>query len=51
MNKNDICMCGDYRSEHDKNGCRVHSCRTDSLLPPCKEFRLSRIADTPEESK
>lgn len=43
----DVCECGDYRSDHDGNGCRV--CHGNSApWTGCHEFRFSRRATVAE---
>jgi hypothetical protein len=45
----DLCNCGDYRSQHGDNGCKV--CR-NSRAPydGCVKFRLHRAANEAEQA-
>jgi hypothetical protein len=43
----DICHCGDYRSQHDEEGCTI--CRWSSApWDGCRTFRLARPASRSE---
>ena len=42
----DLCVCGDYRQQHDENGCKL--CRTPGIRHTwehCYKFELRETVD------